>query len=90
MHRFQGSERDMIILDTVDTAPFRPGVLLTGTGPGSAARNLVNVGISRARGKLVLIADVPYFRTMAPTSAITEMFDRASSSARHVALPLPT
>ena len=80
----------MIILDTVNTAPFRPGVLLTGTGPSSAARNLVNVGISRARGKLVLMADVAYFRTMAPGSAVTELFDRASSSGLHVALPLPT
>ncbi|HSH83015.1 MAG TPA: AAA domain-containing protein, partial [Herpetosiphonaceae bacterium] len=83
VHRFQGSERDMIILDTVDTAPFRPGILLTGTGPGSAARNLVNVAISRARGKLVLIADVPYFRATAPAGAITEMLNRASTLGLH-------
>jgi hypothetical protein len=77
VHRFQGSERDMIILDTVDTAPFPPGVLLTGTGPKAGARNLVNVSISRARGKLIIVADVAYFRTHAPNSAVTLMLDQA-------------
>jgi superfamily I DNA and/or RNA helicase len=75
VHRFQGQERDVVILDTVDTDPMRPGVLLSERGPSS--QNLINVAISRARGKLVIVADVKYFELRAPGSAITKMIGRA-------------
>ena len=62
VHRFQGGERDMVILDTVDAEPLKPGVLLAGSNKGASSSNLINVSISRARGKLVIVADVAYFR----------------------------
>lgn len=31
VHRFQGGERDMVILDTVDAEPLPPGILLAGS-----------------------------------------------------------
>lgn len=71
VHRFQGHERDLVIFDTVDAAPMRPGVLLNDTRPGSAARNLINVSLSRARGKLIVISDVGYFERSAPGSIVT-------------------
>jgi hypothetical protein len=55
IHRFQGRECDVVILDLVDAAPMRPSALL------ADAPNLLNVSISRARGKLVIVADVAYF-----------------------------
>ena len=73
VHRFQGGERDMVILDTVDTAPLTPGVLLTGQSPGASSSNLLNVSLSRARGKLVIIADVAYFNRHSPHSLINQM-----------------
>jgi len=87
VHRFQGSERDMIILDTVDTAPYAPGVLLAGVGPYASSGNLVNVSISRARGKLIIVADVAYFRKSAPTVPITQTLDQALLAGLYVALP---
>lgn len=86
VHRFQGSERDMIILDTVDTAPFSPGVLLSGR---DGAQQLVNVSISRARGKLVIIADVAYFRASAPRGAVTEMLEQALTRGQRYSLSSP-
>ena len=77
VHRFQGGERDLVILDTVDTAPYRPGVLLAGGEPGSGAANLINVSISRARGKLVIIADVEYFHRQAEGRPIDRMLQAA-------------
>jgi len=77
VHRFQGNERDMVILDTVDTAPFKPGVLLSDTSGHSSANNLINVGLSRARGKLVIISDVAYFKANAPESPIARVLDEA-------------
>jgi hypothetical protein len=61
VHRFQGNERDMIIFDAVDTDPLRPGVMLNSNTPRSRAANLINVSLSRARGKLVIVADRAYF-----------------------------
>ncbi|TMQ08217.1 MAG: hypothetical protein E6J90_41120 [Deltaproteobacteria bacterium] len=43
IHRFQGRECDVVILDLVDAAPMRPSALL------ASAPNLLNVSISRPR-----------------------------------------
>ncbi len=55
IHRFQGRECDVVIIDLVDAKPMRQSALV-GETP-----NLLNVSISRARGKLVIVADVAYF-----------------------------
>jgi hypothetical protein len=73
VHRFQGHERDMVIFDTVDAPPLRPGVLLSGRGEDSHAANLINVSLSRARGKLVVVSDVDHFRTLAPESLVNTL-----------------
>ncbi len=72
VHRFQGNECELVILDTVDTAPMKPGVLLTG---GTQAANLINVSISRAKAKLIVIADVRYFRQEASDSVLRRVLD---------------
>lgn len=55
IHRFQGRECDVVVIDLVDAAPMRPSGLVSDTP------NLLNVSVSRARGKLVIVADVAYF-----------------------------
>ncbi|MBF0502995.1 MAG: AAA family ATPase [Candidatus Riflebacteria bacterium] len=82
VHRFQGSERDVIILDTVDAEPMQPGVLLNETGRYSSAYKLVNVAISRARGKLIIVADVEYFRKRAPNGVMSQVIARALKTGR--------
>ena len=74
----------MVILDTVDAAPLSPGVLLAGKGAGASARNLINVSISRARGKLVILADVAYFKQHDANSIVSEMLQRAMAAGRRV------
>jgi superfamily I DNA and/or RNA helicase len=86
VHRFQGGERDLVILDTVDTDPLPPGVLLTGASPFSSAKNLLNVSLSRARGKLVIIADVAYFNRTSPGSVINELLAQAGRAGIRVNL----
>jgi superfamily I DNA and/or RNA helicase len=83
VHRFQGQERDVVILDTVDAEPMTPGVLLSERGAHSTAQNLVNVAISRARGKLIVVADVHYFERRAVGSVVTRMVMRALAVGRH-------
>ncbi|PLS18280.1 DNA helicase [Bacillus sp. M6-12] len=54
VHRFQGSEREVMIFDGVDSYPHeRAGMLLT--GPGS--ERLINVAITRTKGKFIHVAD---------------------------------
>jgi superfamily I DNA and/or RNA helicase len=77
VHRFQGQECDVVILDTVDAEPMKPGVLFTERGSRSAASNLINVAVSRARGKLIIVADVRYFERRAPESAVMNTIRRA-------------
>ena len=82
VHRFQGQERDVIILDTVDAEPMAPGVLLSERGPHSSAQKLINVAISRARGKMVIVADVPYFTLKAPGGVLARVIKRALQTGR--------
>lgn len=62
VHQFQGSEKSIIIYDSVDC--FRmayPGSLLTSMKNDTANR-LFNVAITRAKGKFVIIANTDYFK----------------------------
>ena len=77
VHRFQGNERDIVILDTVDTDPMKPGVLLTDLSPHSTSGNLINVSISRARGKLIIVSDLTYFMTQAQNSVMSKVLGEA-------------
>jgi len=91
VHRFQGRERDVVILDLVDTSPLRPGVLLAGASSDGAAERLLNVSLSRARGKLVIVADVAYFLREAPNSPVARMLERVTglTVTRHAGPPTP-
>jgi hypothetical protein len=78
IHRFQGRECDVVIIDLVDAAPMRPGVLLSGSGAAAEGANLLNVSLSRARGKLILVADVGYFEAQAPGGVVATILREAS------------
>ena len=60
VHRFQGSERDVMIFDGVDSFPeSRPGMLLI----GKDSERLLNVAITRTRGKFIHIADYHFIQS---------------------------
>lgn len=86
VHRFQGQERDLIILDTADAAPLKPGVLLNGS---ASSANLLNVSLSRARGKLIVIADVNYFFRAAPHGPITHLLKTIARAGYSATLDTP-
>ncbi len=67
VHRFQGQERDIILFDTVDTEPLKPGILLNGP---SGADQLLNVSLSRARSKLIVLADIAFYLRRAPDGEV--------------------
>ncbi|MCA0174626.1 DEAD/DEAH box helicase [Bacillus sp. RAR_GA_16] len=65
VHQFQGSERDMMVFDTVDSDPeFRPGMLLTGNN----SERLINVAMTRTKGKFIHVSNVDYIKKRMPQS----------------------
>lgn len=72
IHRFQGRECDVVLIDLVDAPPMRPSSLV------ADAPNLLNVSVSRARGKLVIVADVAYFEAADAGGIIATLLRTAS------------
>lgn len=59
VHRFQGSERDVMIFDAVDSFPqTRPGMLFT----GKDSERLINVAITRTKGKFIHVCDTDFVK----------------------------
>ncbi|WP_409254019.1 AAA domain-containing protein [Bacillus sp. SCS-153A] len=58
VHKFQGSEKEMIIFDLTDGSPQdKAGTLLTKKESG----RLINVSVTRAKGKFILLGDPQFF-----------------------------
>ena len=71
IHKFQGNERECIIIDLVDGPPNKNvGIMLRGTQNSQAAK-LLNVAISRAEGKLIIIANSQYIQNSLTYGDIT-------------------
>jgi hypothetical protein len=88
IHRFQGRESDAVIIDLVDAPPLRPGLLLSGDRAHGDAAHLLNVSLSRARGKLILVADVGHFERCAPGGVVAAILREAiRGGARVAAVP---
>lgn len=61
VHRFQGNEQDCILIDFVDGPPDnKAGRIITGNFVNSEAGKLINVAVSRTKGKLIVIANLKY------------------------------
>ncbi len=68
IHRFQGREKDLVIFDTVDAPPARSFFLNEQLNPDFP--RLLNVALSRARNKLVIVASVSGLRRTLPPDAL--------------------
>ena len=60
VHQFQGSERDLIIFDAVESYPASKVGWLMGKQMDSVSR-LINVAVTRARGKLITVANARFW-----------------------------
>lgn len=66
VHQFQGSEKDVIIFDCVDSyRQTKPGILLTGHKNNNSLR-LINVAVTRARGKFLTVANRVFWYNKLP------------------------
>ncbi len=60
IHSFQGTESDLVILDLVDSSPESLGKLYQ----FEEGTRLLNVAISRARSKLIIVGNIPSILSM--------------------------
>ncbi|WP_377888979.1 DEAD/DEAH box helicase [Alkalihalobacillus sp. R86527] len=65
VHRFQGSEKDMMVFDTVDGEPMnRAGMLITGQN----SERLINVAMTRTKGKFIHVSNIHFVNKNIPSS----------------------
>ena len=85
VHQFQGSEKDVIIFDCVDSyRQAKPGVLLTGHKNNNSLR-LINVAVTRARGKFITVANRGYWNNKLPlnNSLLRYLLDYLKEKGEH-------
>ncbi|MGH2494483.1 MAG: AAA domain-containing protein [Ktedonobacteraceae bacterium] len=63
VHKFQGLEFDVVIFDTVESPPISPRFDFIAGGKDTEALRLVNVAVTRARHKLIIVANAKHIQT---------------------------
>lgn len=87
VHRFQGSQRPLVIIDTVAGAGSKVGYFYEGTGLDSATCRLLNVALSRAQDHLVVVANVAFLRAkLDERSPVVRMLDALERNAQRLNL----
>ena len=91
VHRYQGSEQDFVIFDTVEGPPKeKVGKLVIG-GMDSTAMRLTNVAISRAKGKFISLFHQNYMRTnLGQSDIFKHVFEHLAATHRPKTLTWPT
>ena len=62
VHRFQGDEKAVIVLDLTESNPHKLGGFFKATSINEQGARLLNVALSRAQRNLIVIANLKYFR----------------------------
>lgn len=70
IHRFQGGESDVIIFDLTEAPPLPYLSRLLNESNGDDTARLLNVALSRAKGKLIIIGDMKHLRNLARADSI--------------------
>lgn len=66
VHRFQGNEKDLVVVDLADAPGVSPGPASRARGRDDPQARLLNVAVSRARDELVVVADAGYVTARTP------------------------
>lgn len=83
VHRFQGSQRPIVVLDTTAGSGRSPGFFFNGSGLSSHTCRLLNVALSRAQDHLVVLADVEHLREhLTVGSEALRMLDHLEANAQ--------
>lgn len=87
VHRFQGNEKDAMILDTTESIGYWPGMFSKAQDLDDDGAKLWNVAISRARSPLIVVANVEFLkRKLSPETYVRRLLQYVME--RGEALPL--
>ncbi|MGP3911133.1 AAA domain-containing protein [Nonomuraea sp. 10N515B] len=87
VHRFQGSQRPLVIIDTVAGAGNKVGYFYEGLGLSSSTCRLLNVALSRAQDHLILVADTEFLHAkLNPSSEAARMLDHLERRAHRLSV----
>lgn len=87
VHRFQGSQRPVVVVDTVAGAGDKLGFFYEGVGLSSDTCRLLNVALSRAQDHLVVVADVDFLtKHLSPGSEAARMVEHLVCHAQHLSV----
>lgn len=84
VHKFQGSEQEIIIFEIADSFPQkRPSMLISGSKDtfldqekNSPTLPLINVALTRAKSQIILVADLKFLRNyLASTNVLKQALD---------------
>ncbi len=79
VHQFQGSERDIIIFDTTLNVPQEAGSILNDKNEeDDNSLRLINVAITRARGKFILVGSKQYLDELDISAELKHLVNYAS------------
>jgi hypothetical protein len=85
VHKFQGGERDVIVLDTAEGPGVRIAPMLSETKADSDAPLLLNVAITRAKCKIFLIANLNYLkRELYPSTALYKIIQAFENDGQRI------
>ncbi len=62
VHQFQGSERNVVVFDAVEDYPFSKAGWLMSKNENNSVTRLINVALTRSRGKFITIADTRFWK----------------------------
>jgi hypothetical protein len=87
VHRFQGSQRPVVVIDTVAGAGDGLGMFYAESGLSSTTCRLLNVALSRAQDHLVVVADVEFLsKRLQPGSEAAHMLDHLVRHANRISV----
>ncbi|NUW43313.1 AAA domain-containing protein [Nonomuraea rhodomycinica] len=87
VHRFQGSQRPLVVIDTVAGAGSKLGYFYEHLGLASHTCRLLNVALSRAQDHLVVVADTQFLRSrLSPGSEAGRMLDHLEHHAHRLSV----
>ncbi|HEX8003347.1 MAG TPA: AAA domain-containing protein [Mycobacteriales bacterium] len=66
VHRFQGNEQDVVVVDLADAYGASPGPASRAAGRDDPQARLLNVAVSRARDQLVVLGDAAFLAARSP------------------------
>lgn len=83
VHRFQGSQRPLVIVDTVAGSGQKLGYFYESNGLSSRTCRLLNVALSRAQDHLIVVANVDFMRArLTPGSEAMQMLQHLIAHAQ--------